>query len=95
MKTKVLFRKWHSNGEVIALFPEIPHDVNGLYCSSYERVGQHGAADIGTVTLLSDRATPSEYADLAAELTGIGYELDVKSRCPSGAFEARRLAAGA
>jgi hypothetical protein len=40
-KTKVLFRRW-SNGQIIALFPEIPHDVNGIYCSSYEAAGHPG-----------------------------------------------------
>ncbi len=37
--TKVVFRKW-CNGSVVALFPQIPNDIAGIYCSSYEHVGQ-------------------------------------------------------
>lgn len=32
------------------LFPEIPGDINGRFCLSYEHVGRHGAADICGVT---------------------------------------------
>ena len=40
-----IFRRWKDSGDVIALFPAIPADIDGRYCLSYEHVGQHGAAD--------------------------------------------------
>ena len=40
----VVFRRWQ-NGDVIALFPELPADLYGEYCDAYEHVGQHGGAD--------------------------------------------------
>ena len=44
--TKVVFRQWRSKPhEIIALFPEVPADLDGYTCMSYEHVGQHGAAD--------------------------------------------------
>lgn len=78
-KTTVIFRKYH-NGDIIALFPYLIEISRGcLYCSSYERIGQHGIAshDLSHCTTL---AKPSEYADLKRELENIGYNLEVKSR---------------
>lgn len=79
--TLVIFRKWRQkNGSIIALFPEIPADHVGLYCSSYEHVGQHGAADYVTVMQRSKPAMPSEYADLKKELESNHYKLRVIKR---------------
>lgn len=68
----VIFRKWN-NGDVIALFPEIPADISGLFCDSYEHIGQHGAAHYRSVILNTKPALPSEYASLFEELSRI-YE---------------------
>lgn len=76
----VIFRKWN-NGEIIALFPKIKATNSGPYCVSYEHVGQHGSADCRGVVARTKAATPREYADLAAELRRIGYQLKVVSRC--------------
>lgn len=71
---RVIFRIW-PNGDVIALFPDIE---TGLFsCNSYEHVGQHGAADYRHVVERTKQATIAEYADLAVELTRIGYNLRV------------------
>ena len=71
----VVFRRWEDTGDIIALFPEIPADIDGRYCMSYEHVGQHGAADFQGVIQNSVPVTPREYARLARELTLIGYDL--------------------
>jgi len=80
--TVVIFRKWKGkDGDVLALFPEIVGDVNGLYCSSYEHVGQHSHADFDLCVSRTRLATPAEYADLKDELTfSIGYDLEVRKR---------------
>ena len=70
-QTPTIFRKYR-DGEIIALFPTIPADLDGN-CSSYVHVGQHGAADPGHVIARTRPATSDEYADLLAELTDIGY----------------------
>lgn len=91
MATKVIFRKFR-DGDVIALFPEIPADILGHNCQSYMHVGQHGAAD----PHLSGRtapATPEEYADLMNELTRIGYDGLVVVRRMTRAMDERRRAA--
>lgn len=79
MKTKVVFRKWISGAGIIALFPQIPSDIHGHYCQSYEHVGQHGAAspDLGHIT---QPATPDEYRGLQNELERLGYDLDIRTR---------------
>jgi hypothetical protein len=68
---KVVFRLF--KGEVLALFPEIPADVNGRYCESYAHVGQHSGADLFGVIADSKPAKPEQYASLLSELQSIGY----------------------
>lgn len=92
MKTDtVIFRKW-KNGDIIALLPMLPFDVLGLYCTSYEHVGQHGGADCAGVIRRTKAATPAEYAPLKRELEGMGYKLLVVSRNPVNAYVKRKLA---
>jgi len=74
--TKVSFRRFKDTGDIIALFPEIPHDIQGNFCVSYMRVGQHSAAD----PCLSGVSKPASIQDedvkaLFVELTVIGYDL--------------------
>ena len=38
--TKVVFRKWYGEGGgILALFPEMPADIYGHTCGSYEHIG--------------------------------------------------------
>jgi hypothetical protein len=77
--TKVVFRAW-TNGDILALFPELPATNDGYTCQSYEHVGQHGAADYHGCLHQTRPATDAEYAELKAELERIGYVLDVVKR---------------
>ena len=46
MSDVVVFRRWRdTDGDVIALFPEIPADVQGCCCQSYMHIGQHAGGD--------------------------------------------------
>lgn len=73
---RVIFRKWKSNGDLIAFFPD---QKDGPYIASYQHVGQHGRASYPHPQ--TDPATPEEYADLLAELRRIGYsELKIVTR---------------
>jgi len=77
MTIKVVFRKFKSGGDIIALFPRSPADVNGYFCASYQHIGQHGAADPAIVSNTT-LATPKEYDPLLKELKSIGYKgLDI------------------
>lgn len=81
MPTKVVFRKFRDQGDVIALFPEIDQTM----CMSYQHIGQHGGADYNRLVAgwdgLTVPATPEEYAPLLAELRAIGYtDLVVRTR---------------
>ena len=80
--TAVVFRKWTwptpaSNG-ILALFPEV--DEGGGMCSSYAHIGQHAGADYSHCIAHTTPATPAEYADLKAELEGLGYNLRIMKR---------------
>lgn len=79
--TKVLFRKWNSSGEIIALFPAIPGNTmnKSTTCLCYEHVGQHGSACLD-LSPHTTTAKPHEYADLKRELEAIGYSLRVVKR---------------
>ena len=83
-KTVVIFRVWKSGsgkGEVIALFPGVDFDGCGLYCNSFEHVGQHGAATYTDVISKSSPATPKQYSSVKRELEkGYGYKLSVRKR---------------
>ena len=70
--TKVIFRKW-PGGDVIALFPDIPADIDGRYCMSYQHFGQHGGADYAGVMTRTLPAGLDEYRSLFMELVSIGY----------------------
>jgi hypothetical protein len=81
-KTKVIFRRWPKKqyGEVLALFPDMREGL-GL-CTSYAHIGQHSISDYHHVLRLT---TPADIEDgdvqaLVAELTQIGYNLDVRRR---------------
>ena len=80
MKTKVIFRKYPKDGDIIALFPLDLGDNSPYTCSSYMHVGQHGAADPLMVIQTTKLARPTEYKDLARELTRLGYKLDIIKR---------------
>jgi hypothetical protein len=73
--TPVIFRRWRDpDGGIIALLPTIPcsYERDDL-CTSYEHVGQHGAALYTAVIASTFSAKPEEYADLLVELAKIGY----------------------
>ena len=87
----VIFRKWRGDGEVIALFPQIPADNGGLLCLAYERVGEHGAASIPVVIRQTRLATQEEYRQLLEYLQHRrGYRLRVMRRVTRHDVEIRR-----
>jgi hypothetical protein len=73
MTDKVIFRKF-SDGDVIALFPEIKGYAQ--FIQSYMHIGQHGDASRELIKSLSI-PHPDEYKPLLDELTSIGYKLKV------------------
>lgn len=75
----VVFRQWH-DGSVIALFPTEDADGRGVYCVSYEHLGQHGSADYAGVVMRTRPAQVQAYQSLKQELERIGYVLQVRSR---------------
>jgi len=86
----VVFRKWRDGFGVIALFPEIPADLYGVYCESYEHIGQHGGADYRGVVMATTPVGPREYAELAEELRRLGYSLRPVKRATRNHHERRR-----
>jgi len=89
----VVFRKWRDIGTFIALFPELPSDINGWYCDSYEQIGQHGGADYYGVIQHTAPASAEVCAGLARELTRKGYKLKPIKRASYRHHERRRAAA--
>ncbi len=77
MKDKVVFRKFN-DGQVIALFPELPCDNRGNI-TSYMHIGQHAPAS-RFIVHDTKPANPEEYADLHAELLRIGYDLEIRKK---------------
>lgn len=77
---KTIFRVY-SDGEVIALFPQIAAQVSGYLCQSYQHVGQHGAANPDIVVRQTKLASRKEYLPLLKELEQIGYNPVIAKRC--------------
>lgn len=71
--TQVIFRKYVSENEIIALFPNEIANSNGE-CSSYMHNGQHSPADYKLVIENTTAATKEEYTHLYDELVAIGYD---------------------
>jgi len=88
---KVIFRIWpkKQGGDVIALFPGLAGTNEIATCSSYQTVGQHGAADLHGLCSSLRLATAAEYASLKAELERIGYNLKVATRATAADRRAR------
>jgi hypothetical protein len=85
--TKVIFRCYKHNGNIIALFPELPvlNGSEGL-CSCYAHVGQShagqfGAVDPHQVIRISTPACPADYQATFDELCRRGYDLQIVQRC--------------
>jgi hypothetical protein len=74
MPTAVVYRTYPEDGDVIALFPEVPASVtNPHLVSCYAHFGQHGAADYNLVLTQTRPATAGEAEPLQRELERIGY----------------------
>ena len=93
--TLVVFRRWKDNGDIIALFPELPSDIYGFYCDSYEHVGQHGGADYYGVIQATKPVAKKDAKSLARELTRIGYRLKPIKRASYRVHVVRRATATA
>lgn len=86
-ETIVIFRKWYRRCDgtgIIALFPAEPWSGRDPMVTSYEHVGQHGAADYSGVLSRTKPASPDEYAALKRELESAPYhyQLAVRKRAP-------------
>ena len=91
MDTIVIFRKDRDGWkDCFALFPELPADVFGNFCTCFQHVGQHCEADYQGCIAASDPAKPDEYADLYMELEMRGYHLIVRNRATPEMHERRR-----
>ena len=90
MDTTIVIFRIDREGNAFALFPELPADNYGWYCTCFQHVGQHCAADYQGCIAASRPATPVEYADLFAELRQRGYEMEVRQRAMPVIHDRRR-----
>jgi len=91
--TPVIFRTYPTGprSAVIALFPCEAASVGQPWlCSSYEHIGQHGAADPHGVVAGTRPATRKQWQPLARELRRLGYRLRIMQRIPRNAYDLRR-----
>lgn len=77
MKDIVVFRKF-KDGQIIALFPELPCDDRGNI-TSYMHIGQHSACS-PLIVNETKLATPQDYQGLYNELTSLGYNLEIRKK---------------
>jgi hypothetical protein len=90
-KVTVIFRKDKDGAKAcFALFPELASDLYGNFCTAYQCIGQHCAADYFGCVANSRPAMPDEYAELRKELEGRGYELNIRRRASPAMHDKRR-----
>lgn len=87
--TVVVFRK-DREGIIFALMPELPADNQGWFCTCYQHISQHCAADYHLCIFHSRPAKPDEYTDLLIELERRGYHVEVRERAAPVMHERRR-----
>lgn len=90
METTIVIFRMDREGIVFALFPELPSDAQGFFCTCYQHIGQHSAADFRGCIAHSRPAKADEYADLFNELERRGYSLKVHQRATPFMHERRR-----
>ncbi len=92
----VIFRQFKDDGDLIAIFPNEPADNRGNV-SSYQHVGQHGAADPKLASSSETRPAPEGQAlyALRRELAEIGYDrlVEVRTLAEARQVEGRPLSA--
>ena len=93
MESTVVIFRVDRDGIVFALFPELPSDNYGKYCTCFQHVGQHCAADYHGCIAHSRPATPDEYAELQVELEQRGYQLEIRGRAMPVLHDRRRQVA--
>jgi hypothetical protein len=76
----IIFRRG-AGGNTFALFPCLKATPDGHWVS-FQHVGRHAAANYTLCVAHSRPAKPEEYAELKAELEGLGYVLKVCRRRP-------------
>jgi hypothetical protein len=92
--TVVIFRRSRADRtDIYALMPEVPADVEGLLCESYQHFGEHASADYTRCIATSDPVTPEEYRDLLDEMTQRGYTVFVRQRATPEMHRRRRAEA--
>jgi len=77
----VIFRKFKSEQDIIAFFPQQVNPYNGLMMS-YQHIGQHGEADYKGLLSITVLASKDEYLPLLIELQKIYGEckLNIKQK---------------
>jgi hypothetical protein len=90
-KTLVIFRKWKSDGSIIAIFP-FEAWSSAYDCASYMHIGQHGGCNPSLPSRADLTCKPSllETVPLYNELERMGYKLKQGQRVPRNALEKRR-----
>jgi len=79
--------------DVFALFPTQPADNVGRWCTCYQRIGQHCAADYHGCIATSRPASRGEAAPLLKELRLIGYKPKVIQRATYQQHQQRKAEA--
>ncbi len=85
----VVFRVGLREGEVFALFPTLPSDIYGHFCTCYEHVGQHSSADYHGCIRTSRPTKGREAAYLIRELKQRGYRLRIVNRATPAMHDER------
>lgn len=97
-RTIVIFREERILGsrpaewQVVAIFPELPGTNDPGTCTCYAHVGQHGSMDTSYRFQTRKPRDLAAVAALRAELEGLGYVIEERTRLTRAMDDARRAA---
>ena len=80
MKAKVIFRKFKTTGNIVAIFPEFncpkyTFQKDSVMCYTY--IGQRDECNYKSIMKMTGIAKKGEYDILIAVLTDRGYDLEI------------------
>jgi len=88
-ETKVIFRAYKDDGEIIAMFPEEVGTDDPYTCASFQR-GRHYTCYPSGLVQITTSVEPEKYQILKEQLESMNYKLKVVSKLHPSYFEVRQ-----
>jgi hypothetical protein len=90
MSLDVIYRISRKTGEIVAVFPEVPTDISGKFCKCYSSLSRFGSVDYTDLSHKTKIAVSKDYNRVHDTLLGLGYCLNIVSKCTATHTKTRK-----